>query len=336
MRAWLLKEQAKIEERPLKLDDIPEPRARDDEVRLKILVCGICRTDIHIAEGDLALKKSPLILGHEIVGVVDEVGTDVNRFKIGDRAGVYWLYSSCKKCKYCLSQRENYCPDFRATGWDEDGGYAEYITIPEDYVLPLNHVNLEPHEIAPLMCPGIAGYAAFKLSEAKKGCKLGLYGFGPTAYFVLKIADSMGIETYVSTRSLKNIERAKKEGANWAGDSSKERMACKLDAAIIFPPAGNLVEPVLSQLENGGTLVLAPVSSTPINVDNYSENLWGRSIKTLYNINGGEAKEFFNMVEDLDLNLGTTLFPFEELQDALILVRQGKTEQPNVVIKVAD
>jgi propanol-preferring alcohol dehydrogenase len=336
MKAWLLKEQARIEERPLTLEDISEPSPREGEVRLKILVCGICRTDIHIAEGDLALKKSPLILGHEIVGVVDETGKDVNRFKIGDRAGVCWLYSSCKKCKYCLSQRENYCPDFKATGWDEDGGYAEYMTIPEDYVLPLNHVNLEPQEIAPLMCPGIAGYAAFKLTEAKKGYKLGLYGFGPTAYFVLKIAHSLGIETYVSTRSLKNIERAKKEGSNWAGDSSKERMPCKLDAAIIFPPAGNLVEPALSQLENGGTLILAPVSSTPIDIVNYSENLWGRSIKTLYNINRGDAKEFFNMAEGLDLDLGTTVFSFEELQDALIRVRQGKTEQPNVVIKIAD
>ena len=336
MRAWLLKEQARIEERPLKLEGIPEPHAREDEVRLKILVCGICRTDIHIAEGDLALKKSPLILGHEIVGVVDEVGKNVKLFKTGDRAGVFWLYSSCKKCKYCLSQKENYCPDFRATGWDEDGGFAEYMTVPEDYALPLNHVKLEPREIAPLMCPGIAGYAAFKLTEARKSYKLGLYGFGPTAYFVLKIANALGIETYVSTRSLKNIERAKKEDATWAGDSSREKMPCKLDAAIIFPPAGNLVEPTLSQLENGGTLVLAPVSSTPINIDNYSENLWGRSIKTLYNINRAEANEFINMVEDLDLNLGTTLFPFEELQDALILVKQGKTEQPNVVIKIAD
>ncbi len=336
MKAWLLKQQARIEERPLILEDIPEPHAGDDEVRLKILVCGICRTDIHIAEGDLALKKAPLILGHEIVGVVDEVGKNVKRFKTGDRAGVYWLYSSCKKCKYCLSQKENYCQDFKATGWDEDGGFAEYMTIPENYALPLNHVKLEPHEIAPLMCPGIAGYAAFKLTGAEKGYNLGLYGFGPTAYFVLKIADSLGIETYVSTRSLKNIERAGKEGAHWAGDSSKEKMPCALDAAIIFPPAGNLVEPVLSQLENGGTLVLAPVSSTPININNYSQNLWGRSIKTLYNINRSEANEFINMVEDLDLNLGTTLFPFEELQDALILVKQGKTEQPNVVIKIAD
>ncbi|MBW1702175.1 MAG: alcohol dehydrogenase catalytic domain-containing protein [Deltaproteobacteria bacterium] len=336
MRAWILEEQAKIETRPLKLEEVPLPHTGDDQVRIKVLVCGVCRTDIHIAEGDLPLKKSPVVLGHEIVGVVDEVGKNVKRFSIGDRAGVYWLYSSCKKCKYCLSQRENYCPYFKATGWDEDGGYAEYISVSEDYVLPLNHVQLEPDEIAPLMCPGIAGYAAFKLTEAQKGYKLGLYGFGPTAYFVLKVAEFMGIETYVSTRSLKNIEGAKREGANWAADSSKEKMPCKLDAAIIFPPAGNLVEPALSQLEKGGTLVMAPVSASPIVINNYSENLWGHSIKSLYHVKRDDAEEFFNMVGSLNLNITTSQFPFEELQDVLILVKQGKTEQPNAVIKVAD
>jgi propanol-preferring alcohol dehydrogenase len=183
-----------------------------------------------------------------------------------------------------LSQRENYCLEVRCTGGDEDGGYAEYITISEDYALPLNDVPLEPSEIAPLMCPGIAGYAAFKLTGAQRGDKLGLYGFGPTAYFVLKVAQSMGIETYVSTRSPKNIESARREGANWAADVSKERIPCKLDSAVIFPPAGNLVEPVLSQLERGGTLVMAPVSASPIKIENYSENLWGCDIRTLYNL----------------------------------------------------
>jgi len=336
MRAWILEKQAKIETRPLKLVEVPEPRVKDDQVRIKVLVCGVCRTDIHIAEGDLPLKKSPVVLGHEIVGVVDEVGNNVKRFSIGDRAGVYWLNSSCKACKYCLSQRENYCPDFKATGWDEDGGYAEYITVSEDFALPLNHVQLEPAEIAPLMCPGIAGYAAFKLTQAQKGYKLGLYGFGPTAFFVLKVAEYMGIETYVSTRSSRNIERAKREGANWAADSSKESIPCKLDAAIIFPPAGNLVEPALSQLEKGGTLVMAPVASSPIVINNYSENLWGHSIKSLYHVKRDDAEEFFNTVGSLNLNINISQFPFEELQDVLILVKQGKTEEPNAVIKVAD
>jgi propanol-preferring alcohol dehydrogenase len=332
MRAWILEKQAKIEDRPLELVEVPTPHPQDDEVRIKILVCGVCRTDIHIAEGDLPLRKSPVILGHEIVGIVDATGENVKRFSQGDKAGVYWLHSSCRKCKYCLSQRENYCPEIKCTGWDEDGGYAEYITISEEYALPLNDVPLEPSEIAPLMCPGIAGYAAFKLTGVQRGDKLGLYGFGPTAYFVLKVAQSMGIETYVSTRSPKNIESARREGANWAADASKERIPCKLDSAVIFPPAGNLVEPVLSQLERGGTLVMAPVSASPIKIENYSENLWGRDIRTLYNLKKSDAEEFFGIVNRLELKVGMSLFPFEELQDALILAKKGKLEQPNAVI----
>lgn len=336
MRAWILEKQAKIEEQPLKLVEVPTPHPQDGEVRVKVLVCGVCRTDIHIAEGDLPLRKSPVILGHEIVGVVDEVGKNVQQFRVGDRVGVYWLHSACGQCKYCLSQRENYCPEIKCTGWDVDGGYAEYATVPAEYALPLNDVRLKPAEIAPLMCPGIAGYAAFRLTGAQKGNKLGLYGFGPTAYFVLKVAQFMGIETYVSTRSPKNIKSARREGANWAADASKERMPCKLDSAILFPPAGNLVEPILSQLERGGRLVMAPVSASPIRIENYSENLWGRDIKTLYNLKRSDAEEFFEIVNRLDLRVETSLFPFEELQETLILARQGKLEQPNAVLKVAD
>jgi propanol-preferring alcohol dehydrogenase len=335
MRAWILKTQASIEERPLRLVEVPTPHPKKDEIRVKVLACGVCRTDIHIAEGDLPLKKSPIILGHEIVGVVDEVGRDVDRFGEGDRAGVYWLYSACGTCKHCRSGRENYCPKIRCTGWDTDGGFAEYVTVPAAYVLPLNGVQLEPVEIAPLMCPGIAGYAAFKLTGAQAGDTLGLYGFGPTAYYTLKVARSLGIESYVSTRSQKNIEAARREGARWAANAAKEEMPHKLDAAILFPPAGKLVEPILSQLKPGGTLVMAPVSASPIMIEHYSENLWGRDIRTLYNLKRSDAEEFIEIVDRLDLNLGTSLFSFEELQDALILARQGKLEQPNAVIEVA-
>ena len=338
MRAWILEEQAQIEDKPLKLVEVLTPHARDNEVRIKVDVCGVCRTDIHIAEGDLPLKKSPIILGHEAVGVVDEVGKSVQRFKVGDKAGVYWLHNACGKCKYCLSQRENYCSKFKATGWDEHGGFAEYVTIPARNALPLNEIQLEPAEIAPLLCPGIAGYAAFKLTEVQRGDKLGLYGFGPTAHCVLKVAESLGIRTYVSTRSRKNIERATREGANWVADVTKKPLPCNLDAAIIFPAAGNLVEPALSHLEKGGTLVMASVSSSQIVIDNYSQNFWGRSLKTLYNVTKSDAEGFFKIIGDhgLDIRIGTNLFPFESLQDTLIQVKQGELEQPNAVIKIAE
>jgi propanol-preferring alcohol dehydrogenase len=336
MKAWILEKQASIEDRPLKLVEVSTPDPNDDEVRLRVLVCGVCRTDIHIAEGDLPLRKSPVILGHEIVGVADEVGKNVERFHVGDRAGVYWLHSACGRCKYCLSQRENYCPQIMCTGWDVDGGYAEYVTVPAAYALPLDGVQMEPAEIAPLMCPGVAGYAAFKLAGAQKGDRLGLYGFGPTAYYVLKVAQYLGVEVYVSTRSRRNIESARREGARWAANAAEEEMPCKLDAAILFPPAGHLVEPILAQLKRGGVLVMAPVSASPIRIENYSENLWGCNIRTLYNLNRSDAEAFFEIVDRLELEMRTSLFPFKDLQDALILARQGRLEQPNAAIKISD
>jgi propanol-preferring alcohol dehydrogenase len=335
MRAWILEEQARVEERPLKLVEVPTPCPQGDEVRVKVVACGVCRTDIHIAEGDLALKQRPIILGHEVVGIVDEVGENVEGFRVGDRAGVYWLHSACGTCKYCLSGRENYCPEIQCTGWDADGGFAEYVTVPAAYALPLNDVQMDVLEIAPLMCPGIAGYAAFKLAEVQAGDRLGLYGFGPTATCVLKVAQAQGIEVYVSTRSQRNIEAARQEGAQWAANAAQEEMPCKLDAAILFPPAGKLVEPVLSQLERGGILVMAPVSASPIPIEDYSRNLWGRDIRTLYNLRRSDAEEFFAIVDRLDLRVGTTVFPFDELADALVLAKQGKLPQPNAVLEIA-
>ena len=338
MRAWILEKQAEIESKPLKLVELPDPYAKEGEIRVRVLVCGVCRTDIHIAEGDLPLRKSPVILGHEAVGVVDEVGKNAQRFRIGDMVGVYWLHSACGQCKHCLAQRENYCLEFKATGWDENGGFAEYLTIPERNAVSLDGILLEPAEIAPLLCPGVAGYAAFILTEAQKGDKLGLYGFGPTAHCVLKVAQALGIETYVSTRSRKNIERAKKEGATWVGNTAKEALPCKLDAAVIFPPAGNLVEPALSQVEKGGIVVLAPVSSSQIVIEDYSNNFWGRSLKTLYNVTKTDAEAFFAIVQDLGpgIRVGASIFPFEDLQDALIRVKHGELEQPDAVIQVVE
>lgn len=336
MKAWRLEKQASVEERPLKLVEVPTPRPHDDEVRLRVLACGVCRTDIHITEGDLPIRKSPVILGHEIVGIVDEVGKNVERLRVGERAGVYWLHSACGRCKYCLAQRENYCAEIKCTGWDVDGGYAEHVTAPAAYTLPLKGPRMSPAEIAPLMCPGISGYAALKLTGVEQGDKLGLYGFGPTAYYALKVAQYLGVEAYVSTRSKRNIESARSEGARWAANAAEEDIPCKLDAAILFPPVGNMVEQILAQLKRGGVLVMAPVSASPIRIKNYTENLWGRDIRTLYNLNRSDADAFFEIVDRLQLEVETRLFSFEDLPDALSLVRQGRLEYPNAVIKVSD
>ena len=208
------------------------------------------------------------------------------------------------------------------------------MTIPGRFALSLEAIQLDPSMIPPLLCPGIAGYASLKLAEVQSGEALGLYGFGPTAYYVLKVAQSLGVRTYVSTRSPTNIERARNEGADWAADASEEDMPDELDAAILFPPAGGLVEPILSQVKPGGCLVMAPVSSSSIGIENYSANLWGRDIKTLYHLRRSDAEEFLGVVDRLQLREGVSLYDFEELDKALIHTKQGKLDEPNAVIAI--
>jgi len=335
MKAWILESQDRVENRPLKMAELPDPHPAGGEVRVKNLFCGVCRTDIHIAEGDLELKKSPLVLGHEAVGLVDELGEGVRNLKKGDMVGVSWLNSTCGRCKYCTSDRENYCPEFKATGWDVDGGYAEYMVIKEEFAFPLGGMHLEPEAIAPLMCPGIAGYCAFALTGAEKGDKLGIFGFGPTAHYVLEVARYVGIEVYVSTRSERNIRAAKRAGASWAADSTKEPIPTSLDSAIVFPPAGNLVELALASIERGGTLVLAPVSSSKIVINDYSKHLWGRDIRTLYNVNRKDGMTFLEIADRLTLRPSIEVFPFEELGDVLVSAKRGKLNAPNAVIRIA-
>lgn len=332
MKAWILEKQAKIEEKPLKLEEIPTPHPKDNEIRIKIVNCGICRTDIHIAEGDLPLRKSPLILGHEVVGIVDEIGKDVKNFKSDDRAGVAWLNSSCGKCKFCLSGRESLCPNAKFTGWDTDGGYAEYITVCEDFAFHLGE-NLPFAQLAPLMCAGIVSYRALRLTEAKRGEKLGLFGFGPAARYVLQVAKFLRIETFVITRSENNKNAAQELGADWVG-GYEDKLPSKLDAGIIFPPAGQLIPIALSQLNSGGRLVLAPVYMTPIEIKDYNLVWMERSIKSLANITRQDGLEFLSLAQKIGIKTKVEVFAFDELQDALILVKKGQVKG-NAVIQIA-
>jgi propanol-preferring alcohol dehydrogenase len=334
MKAWILERQSNIENRPLRLAEVPVPRPDNQEIKVKIQACGICRTDIHIAEGDLPLKKSPLILGHEIVGKVEEAGKGVQKFRPGDPVGISWLHSTCGQCEFCRKGKENYCSDFQATGWDADVGFAEYITVNEDFALSLQGIDMEPEDMAPLLCPGIAGYCALKLTGIEKGRKLALFGFGPTAYYVLKAAVYLGIEVYVSTRSPNHKEMARKNGAVWAGNVMEEAFPETLDSAILFPPAGPLVEPSLAQVKRGGILVLAPVSMSLIEIKNYSDNLWGKDIRTLYNVNKDEAQEFLNIAGKTDMKMERHVLHLEELQEAMIHMKKGEIKEPNAVIRL--
>ncbi len=333
MKAWVLQKQAAVETKPLLLQELPVPQIEGNKIRVKVHACGVCRTDIHVAEGDLPLTKSPLILGHQIAGVVDGVGEGVTNFKVGDRAGIAWLNSSCGKCKFCRSGCENLCPEAKFTGWSVDGGYAEYVTVAQDFAFRLGKTPSFV-EAAPLMCPGITGYRALKLTEAKRGDKLGLYGFGPAASFVLQVAKYLGIETYAITRSQKNRDWAARLGADWVGGYEDE-IPAKFDTAIVFPPAGNLVELALSQLDSGGKLVLAAVYMTPIEIKDYNHLWMERSIKSLANITREDGREFLEIAAKIGIKTEVEVFPFDKLPDVLILAKGGKV-RGNPVIKVAD
>ena len=333
MKAWVLEKQAPIEEKPLELKEVRTPHPEAHEIRIKNIACGVCRTDIHVAEGDLPMKKSPLILGHEVVGIVDKVGDQVSNFKIGDRAGIAWLNSTCGQCKFCLSGRENLCSQAKFTGWNADGGFSEYSVIDADFAFHLGEKQ-SFLEIAPLMCPGIAGYRAFRLTELQSGDKLGLYGFGPTATYVLQVAQHKNIEVYVITRSEKNRIAAKELGAFWVGGYD-EKIPERLDGGIIFPPAGNLVSHALSQLESGAKLVLGPVTMTPIEINDYNLIWQERSVISLAHITKKDGVEFLHIANQANLKASIEVFPFDELSDVLIRVKQGKVKG-NAVIKITE
>lgn len=333
MKAWILERQAPIEEKPLILKELVTPHPRATEIRIKNVACGVCRTDIHVAEGDLPLKKSPLILGHEVVGVVDEVGERVHKFKVSDRAGVTWLNSACGKCKHCLSGRENLCPQAQFTGWDADGGFAEYTIISTDFAFHLGEKQSFV-QLAPLMCPGIAGYRTFRLAELQPGYRLGLYGFGPTAAYVLQVAKHNNIKVFAITRSRKNREAARQLGADWVG-SYDDEIPVKLDAGIIFPPVGSLVSFALSQLDSGGRLVLGPVTMSPIEINDYNLIWQERSIISLAHINRRDGIEFLKLANDMEIKAAIEVFPFAELPEVLIRVKHGKING-NAVIKITD
>ncbi len=333
MKAWILESQAPVEKKPLILKELPDPHPKPHEIRMRNVACGICRTDIHITEGDLPLKKSSLILGHEVTGIVDETGEKVTNFKIGDRVGITWLNSTCGKCKFCLSDRENLCPNAHFTGWDADGGYAEFSVISADFAFHLGKTQSFV-EMAPLMCPGVAGYRAFRLTGLQSGDKLGLYGFGPTATYVLQVAKHKDIEVYVITRSEKNKNEASKFDAVWIGGYD-DIIPVRLDGGIIFPPAGNIVSYALSQLDSGGKLVLGPVTMTPIEIKDYNLIWQERSIISLAHITRKDCVEFLQLANNINLKTSIEVFPFEDLQEVLIQVKHGKVNG-NAVIQIAE
>lgn len=316
MKAMVVEQPGLIEHHPLTLIDLPIPEPSRGEVLIQVEVCGVCRTDLHVSEGDLPPHKSLIVPGHEVVGTVVKMGPDTRQLKEGDQVGVAWLHASCRVCSYCMRGEENLCIAPRFTGYDVNGGYAEYIVAPEDFVYPLPS-GVSSIEVAPLLCAGIIGYRALRRSNVRPGDRLGLYGFGASAHIVLQIARSWGCEVYVMTRGDRHKMLARRMGATWVGEAT-DTPPEKFHSAIIFAPAGTLVPLALAALDRGGTLALAGIYMTAIPGMDYSSHLfYERNVRSVTANTRQDGTELLTLAKEIPLHIHTEEFPLARANEAL-------------------
>lgn len=311
-----LETTAPIQESPLRPADLPEPTPRANEARLKVRCCAICRTDLHVIEGDLPERKRPIVPGHQIVGVVDALGTGCKRLEIGQRVGVAWLRHTCGQCGDCAAGRENLCVDSQYTGYDCDGGYAEYAVVPEDFAYPIPDV-FDDISASPLLCAGIIGYRALRRCRLPDGGRLAVYGFGSSAHIVLQLALHRSCEVFVVTRGESHRELARTMGAAWVGEYPSN-MPDKVDSAIIFAPAGSLVPPALQALKAGGTLALAGIYMTPIPEMDYERCLFReRDVRSVTSNTRVDARDLLAEAAKIPIRPHTTTYPLADANRAL-------------------
>jgi propanol-preferring alcohol dehydrogenase len=323
----VLKQISKVEDMPLELEDVPKPEPSYGEILIKIYACGICRTELDEIEGR-RVPKLPIILGHEIVGRVESLGSHVKRFKLGDRVGVAWIYSACGKCSFCLSGQENLCADFQATGCDVNGGYAQYIKVKEDfaYSIPERFNDLEA---APLLCAGAIGYRALKLSGLKDGETIGLFGFGASAHQVYQIIRHLYPRTkiFVFTRRRGDTPSllAREMGADWVGETGEEPPE-KLNRAIDTTPVGQPVIEALKHLEKGGRLVINVIRKEDLIPQmRYEQHLWyEKEVKSVANITRNDVQEFLRIAAEVPIIPKIREFRLEEANKALLMLKRGE------------
>jgi len=324
MKACVLHEAKPIDRRPLTYTDVEAPKPERGEVLIKVAACGVCRTDLHIVEGDLEMRKRPLIPGHQIVGHVAAAGPGTAALSEGDRVGVAWLRCTCGSCDYCTSGRENLCEAARFTGWTNDGGYAEYAVAPAQFVykLPDRFDNLSA---APLLCGGIIGYRCLRQCEIENwsGARLGLYGFGAAAHIAIQIARHRGAETYVVTRDRnKHYRLAEELGATWIGQPGEPPPA-RLDASIIFAPNGGIVPAALQALDKGGRLVLGGIHMSTIAAIEYRDLYGERVIRTVTNNTRNDGEAFLMEAATANVTTHVVTYPLEHANDALNELKHG-------------
>ncbi|MBE9193131.1 zinc-dependent alcohol dehydrogenase family protein [Gloeocapsopsis crepidinum LEGE 06123] len=330
MRAMILDTPGK----PLRVANLPIPTPNPQQVLIRVRACGICRTDLHIVDGELTQPKLPLVPGHQIVGIIEEVGEQVQQFKVGDRVGVPWLGHTCHHCRYCLSGKENLCDYAQFTGYQIDGGYAEYTVAEESFCFPLPD-DYPDLQAAPLLCAGLIGYRAYRMTGDAQ--KLGFYGFGAAAHILIQLARYQGREVYAFTRKgdIKGQEFARTLGAVWAG-SSEELPPEPLDAAIIFAPIGALVPAALRAVTKGGVVVCAGIHMSDIPSFPY-HILWEeRVVRSVANLTRLDGEEFLALAPQVPIHTEVNLFPLNEANDALDALRSGKINGAAVLVVAHD
>jgi propanol-preferring alcohol dehydrogenase len=315
MKACLLHAPAPVEKNPLDFADARDPVPQKGEVLVRVIFCGVCRTDLHVVEGELPPCKSPLIPGHQVVGVIENLGPGAHRFPIGARVGIPWLHSTDQTCEYCRAGMENLCDHPTFTGYTVDGGYAEYAVAPEDFVYPIPE-NFSDEQAAPLLCAGIIGFRSLRLSGIKPGGRLAFYGFGAAAHVAIQVARHWGVEVFAATRGAKHQKLALDLGAAWAGEATAEPPA-KLDAAIIFAPAGELVPTALKSLKKGGVLVLGGIHMSPIPSFDYNLIYQERVIRSVANNTRQDGEDFLRIAAEIPIHTQVNLFPLKEANRAL-------------------
>jgi len=331
MRAMVLESPKPVDANPLRCIETPKPAAGPGEILIRVRVCGVCHTDLHTVEGDLSLIKQPIIPGHQVVGTVARLGEGVTRFRENDRVGMAWLRSTCGTCTFCETGKENLCEQARFTGYHADGGYAEYSVIQADfaYAIPTRFSDIEA---APLLCAGIIGYRALRLSEIQPGQRLGLYGFGASAHIAIQIARHWGCEVYVFTRGEAHRQLAHKLGAKWTG-AARDDPGQKMHSSIIFAPAGALVLDALAILERGGSLALAGIHMSPIPAMDYATHLYyEKKITSVTASTRKDGEELLRIAAEIPIRTETQAFSLEEANQTLQLLKQGKISGAGVLV----
>ncbi len=316
MQAMRLLEPRQVEDRPLVISDVPTPEPGPGQVRLRVLACGVCHTDLHTVEGDIHPPRFPIIPGHQVVGIVDQIGEGVfSKLKLGDRVGVPWLYSACGVCEYCKRGNENLCQEARFTGFHVDGGYSNYMVAEADYVLRIPD-EIDDIKAAPLLCAGIIGYRSLRLADLHPGERLGLVGFGASAHLAIQVALHWDCEVYVFTRSPEHRRMAKELGAVWVG-GAEDDVPYLLDRAVIFAPVGDLVPVILEKIKPSGTLAINAIHMSNIPEMPYSLIYGERTLRSVANATYQDGIDFMNLAIEIPIVPTTQSYTLEDANRAL-------------------